>query len=77
MRSGPTLEASRSRAADARPRRLPPPRARDAIDAIAGRTPDRDSQGARVSPGPAGEPCAARNRGRRAARPTLRRRLSC
>lgn len=28
-------------------------------------------------PGPAGEPCAARNRGRRAARPTLRRRLSC
>lgn len=33
--------------------------------------------GARVSPGPAGEPCAARNRGHRAARPTLRRRLSC
>lgn len=28
-------------------------------------------------PGPAGEPCAARNRGRRAARPILRRRLSC
>ncbi len=33
--------------------------------------------GARVSPGPAGEPYAARNRGHRAARPTLRRRLSC
>ena len=33
-----------------RPRRLPPPRARDAIDAIAGRTPDRDCRGARQAP---------------------------
>lgn len=32
---------------------------------------------AHLGPGPAGEPCAARNRGCRAARPTLRRRLSC